>query len=132
MINQIDNPQTTGNKKIVIGIIILAVGTLLLLNQLNFLSFQVWAITWPLGLIGFGLYTGFKHNFKKLMWIVYTMVGLAFLLPNIIPAFSVGTLWPLGMIGYGVFILLRRNQRWNGQHWEKPAGNANNIDNNIQ
>jgi hypothetical protein len=76
MINQIDKPQATGSKKTIAGIIILAIGLLFLLKQFSLVTVPVGAVIWPLGLIGFGIYTGFKHNFKKLMWIVYIAIGV--------------------------------------------------------
>ena len=124
MENQINNQsQNTVNKKTVVGIIILVIGAILLLNQAIFFQFSLWAISWPLVLIGYGLYTGFKHNFKKSMWIIYTMVGVIFLLPNIIPSLSIGMLWPLIMIGIGVTYIVRRDQKWKGDHWEKRDDN---------
>jgi len=74
---------------------------------------------------------GSKHNFKKTNWIIYVMLGVIFLLPNIIPALGAGTIWPLLLIAFGVHQIMRHDQRWNGANWEKrndgTTGNINNI-----
>jgi hypothetical protein len=38
------------------------------------------------------------------------------------------------MVGFGLFMLLRRNQRWNGGNWEKVDNNKykNNTGNSIE
>jgi len=119
MENQLNNPQQgTTNTKTITGIILLSMGLVILLSRVSFFMFPGWLFSWPVLLIALGLYIGAKHNFKKLNWIVLTMLGVIFLLPNIIPALGISTLWPLLIIAIGVNIITRRNQRWNGNNWE--------------
>jgi len=118
MINEINNPEKHTNRNTIIGYLLLGLGAALLLNQVHLFYFPGWAITWPVGLIAYGIYTGAKHDFKKTNWILYTLVGVVFLLPNIIPALYI-SIWPMLMIAVGVFYLMRRNQKWNGAKWEK-------------
>jgi len=132
MDNQINNnPQPANNNKTIIGLILVGIGVLFLLKHVSFFFLPTYIFSWPLMLIAFGIYTGVKHNFKKSMWIIYTMVGVIFLLPNIIPSLSAGMLWPLLMVAIGITYLLRRDQQWNGNNWEKRNSNQyQNIDNN--
>ncbi|SDS26469.1 hypothetical protein SAMN05216490_0842 [Mucilaginibacter mallensis] len=131
MENQINNPQPAHNAKTTTGMIFLVIGLALLFKHIGFFLFPHWLFSWPLILIIFGLYVGAKHNFKKTNWIIYVMLGVIFLLPNIIPALGAGTIWPLLLIAFGVHQIMRHDQRWNGAHWEKrndsTTGNINNI-----
>jgi hypothetical protein len=120
MENQINTPQQgTYNSKTTAGIIILGLGVLFLLKDINFFLFPHWIFSWPIFLIGFAIYIGSKHNFRRSNWIALLAVGFAFLLPNIIPSLSFGMLWPLPMIAIGLFMVLRRNQYWDGANWKK-------------
>ena len=121
MENQINNPQSQGtyNSKTVAGIVVLGLGVLFLLKSLDFFLFPHWILSWPMFLIGFATFTGAKHNFRKSNWLVLLAVGFAFLLPNIIPSLSYAVLWPLPMIAIGLFMVLRRNQYWDGGNWKK-------------
>jgi len=130
MDNQINNPQPSANGKTITGIILLGLGVLILFKHLNFFFFPHWLITWPIMMIGVGLYIGAKHNFRKSNWIFITMIGVIFLLPNIMPGLYIGMLWPLLMIAIGVSYLLRRNHRWERDHWEKRDDDRS-FDNNI-
>jgi hypothetical protein len=136
MINQIDNPQNTINRKSLIGYVLLGLGAAILLKQTHLLFFPGWLISWPIALIVYGLYIGAKHDFKKSNWILFTMIGVIFLLPNIIPALGI-SLWPLLLIAIGVNFLIRRNHHWNGANWEKRtedtnSSNYHNFDNTAQ
>lgn len=121
MEDQINNPQPQGsyNSKTIAGIIILGAGLLFLLRAAGFFFFPHWIFSWPMFMIGFAVYTGSKHNFRKNNWLVLLAVGFAFLLPNIIPSLSYAMLWPLPMIAIGLFMVLRRNQYWDGASWKK-------------
>lgn len=121
MENQINNPQQQGtyNSKTIAGVIILGAGILLLLKTADLFFFPHWIFSWPMFLIGFAVITGAKHNFRKSNWLVLLAVGFVFLLPNIIPSLSFAMLWPLPMIAIGLFMVLRRNQYWDGANWRK-------------
>jgi len=122
MENQINNPQGTHhttNTKTITGIILLGIGLTVLFGRSNFFMFPGWFFSWPVILIIIGLCVGAKNNFKKSNWIILTMLGVIFLLPNIIPGLGISTLWPLFIIAIGANMLIRRNHRWNQDHWEK-------------
>jgi membrane-bound ClpP family serine protease len=116
MENQTNNSlQSAYHTKTIAGIILMALGVLLFFKGISFL----FLISWPMFMIALGLYLGVKNHFRKNNAIVLIAVGVAFLLPNIIPSLSFAMLWPLPLIAIGMFMLLRRNQRWNGANWEK-------------
>jgi len=123
MQNQFNNPQQgtqhTTNTKTTTGIILLGLGMASLFSRTSFFLFPGWLFSWPVILIILGLYVGAKHNFKKNNWIVLTMLGVIFLLPNIIPALGISMLWPILIIAFGANMIMRRNHRWNQDHWEK-------------
>jgi hypothetical protein len=117
MENQTNSPQQGAayNTKTIAGIALLGLGLLLLLKGIGFL----FAVSWPVFMIVYGLHRGIKTNFSKPFAVILIAAGLAFLIPNIIPSLSYAVLWPLPMICAGLFLVFRRNQRWNGSKWEK-------------
>ena len=68
------------------GIVIVAVGGLLLANQLGTIILPAWAFTWQMGLIVLGVYMGAKHVFKHPVFLLPIVVGGLFLMQDINPA----------------------------------------------
>ena len=126
MENQINNNPNSQNAKTITGIVLLGLGVLILFHQVTFFLFPAWIFSWPVILIIFGLYIGAKHNFRKSNWIVFTLLGVLFLLSDILPTVHIIVFWPAIIIAVGIHMLLRRNQRWNGDHWEKRDDNKDN------
>lgn len=99
--------KTKENGRIVGGLIIIAVGAVLLLRNTGF-YLPGWLFSWPMILILVGVYTGFKHNFKNNSWLIIMGVGLFFLIRKSLPGLSNEPLfWPLVIIGIGVLFILR-------------------------
>jgi predicted membrane protein len=121
-INDIDQQRRPGNGKVFAGLILLVVGSVLLLRQFDFPYFPDWLLSWPMLIIAWGLYVGTKHNFRDGKWFVITVVGLAFLADDNIKFFSVHDLiWPVIIISVGLWLILRRNNQWNQDKWDKKA-----------
>jgi predicted membrane protein len=119
-INDIDYQKKPGNGKVFAGLILLAVGSILLLRQFNFPYFPEWLLTWPMLIIAWGLYVGTKHNFRDGKWFIITIVGLAFLADDNIKFFSIHDLiWPVIIISVGLWIILRRNHSGDRQKWDR-------------
>jgi len=132
MDNQINNTQHTYNKKTIAGFALLFIGLAVLTKHIGFFLFPHFLFSWPVIMIAFGLFIGAKHNFKKSTWILITGMGILFLLPNIIPSLGIASLWPLLFVAVGINMLIRHNQKWNGQNWEKRNDNQfHSFDNNI-
>jgi predicted membrane protein len=123
-INNIEHQNSTGKGKVFIGIILLALGASLLLKQFDYPWFPHWLFSFPMWLIGIGLYVGAKNNFRKLSWLIMVVIGLAFLLDDIMPNVDVSAFfWPIVIIGFGIFLILRRNNNqldyWDKKAWKK-------------
>lgn len=108
----IENPNKPHNGRVMAGIIVIIIGGILLINQFNLFFIPGWLFSWPMLLIGFGLYLGAKHNFKKPVWVIMIIIGVASLFTeNIDNADRI--VWPLAIIGAGLWMVLR--------HRDNPA-----------
>ncbi|HEY8928620.1 MAG TPA: LiaF domain-containing protein [Mucilaginibacter sp.] len=120
MDNDIVQPKNPRNGKALAGIILLAVGMLLLVKQLDFFFVPNWLFSWPMWLIGWGLFIGAKSNFHKPSSFLLIVLGILFLLDdNIHNADRV--VWPLGIIAFGLWMILRRHHHFDKEHWKKSA-----------
>lgn len=105
----IEHQNASHNGRTIAGIIILIIGGLLLVDQLNLFFIPNWLFSWPMWLIGWGVYMGGKYNFKKPVWIIMILIGSAFLLTeNIHNADRI--VWPLALISYGTYVVLKHNK----------------------
>ena len=104
----INNPNKHSGKTMA-GIIIVIIGGLLLLDQLDLFFVPDWLISWPMAIIGYGLYMGAKYNFKKPVYIWLLVIGTAFLLTdNIDNADRV--VWPIAIIGTGAWMVMKHSK----------------------
>ena len=110
MNNDIINTENKRNGKIMLGIILLAAGGLFLIDQLNAFLIPDWLFSWPIILIGFGIYTGSRHNFQNKSWFILILLGFAFLLENS-GLFLSDVIWPTTLILLGLFVIFRNNFR---------------------
>jgi drug/metabolite transporter (DMT)-like permease len=107
------------NGKLVAGIIILVIGSFLLIQQMNCFFFPHWLFSWPMWMIGYGVYIGAKHNFRKAIWLWLVVLGTAFLLTeNVHDAGRF--IWPVSVIGLGAWMVMRHNEKAAG----KPVTDA--------
>jgi Domain of unknown function (DUF5668) len=106
----IENPRNHHSGRVTAGVIILIVGSLLFIDQLNLFYIPNWLFSWPMWLIGWGIYMGGKYNFRKPMWIIMILLGTAFLFTeNIADADRV--VWPVFIIGAGLWLVLRNSHK---------------------
>lgn len=127
------------------GIIIVAIGAVLLAGRLN-IDWLVpgWLISWPMMMIIIGLIIGGKSNFKNPAAFIMLGIGLFFLVQRI-THFNMGPfLWPVIIIGIGLWLLLdkrsgrhpfrgspnRYDRHSNDYEWDKrvPADRAGDND----
>lgn len=112
-------PQGQRNGKVIAGLILLAVGAVLLLQQLSWFFFPGWLISWPMFFIVWGLYSGAKHEFKKPGALIILAIGIIFLADRIIPGINLSrAIWPLMIIGFGLWMIMGKRQRWSRKDWE--------------
>lgn len=112
------------DNRMLIGVVIIAVGSLLLLDKLDFFFFPSWLFSWPLILIVVGFVIGARQQFAGIGWIVMVVVGGYFLVQDFVPyewnlrTYAV----PLLIILIGALILFRSTGT-RGRHdryWPTP------------
>jgi len=100
------------NGRMIAGALIVIIGTLLLVDQLNLVFFPDWLFNWPLILIGIGLYVGVKHNFQNWSWMIWIGVGLAYMLDDALPGLNAGDyIWPGAIILAGIYLIVRHGEK---------------------
>ncbi|MGZ3872465.1 MAG: LiaF transmembrane domain-containing protein [Mucilaginibacter sp.] len=104
----IDNPNKQ-NGKTMAGIIIVIIGGLLLIDQLDLFFIPGWLFSWPMWIIAYGIYMGGKYNFKKPVWLWLVVMGTAFLLTeNFDNADKI--VWPVAIIGTGAWMVMKHTK----------------------
>lgn len=118
MNNDIGQPNKPRNGKALAGIILLFVGMVLLVQQFNFFFIPSFLFSWPMLLIGIGLYIGAKSNFNKPTAFVLILLGVVFLIKDNIDG-SGHIIWPLAIISFGLWMILRKNHRFDKDYADK-------------
>lgn len=107
--------------KIAGGILIVTIGSLFLAKELG-VDLPHWLFSWKTLLIGFGLVSGIKHNFRNRMWMILVIVGSTFLLGDIYPDLIMKRfLWPIIFILIGLAMIFKPRSK-NGSHFFKYWG----------
>lgn len=116
--------------KVLSGLVVVAVGCVLLANRLG-ADIPNWVISWPMLLIAIGFYVGAKHSFRNLTWLIPVLIGSVFLIDRIVPElFFRPYLWPIAIIAVGLFIIFNPGKmggrRWGRQDsWGMGTGASN-------
>jgi predicted membrane protein len=122
MNNDIEHPHTPRNGKALAGIILLVIGAMLLFRQFDFFFIPNWLFSWPMWLVGIGLYIGAKSNFQKPSSFIMIGLGVIFLFNENVDH-SGHIIWPLAIIGFGLWMILRRHSSVDHDRWKKRYGN---------
>lgn len=94
------------------GLFLLAVGAVLLLKVSGAVLFPGWFFTWPVLLIAIGLFSGVKHRFRRIGWLIPVLIGGVFLMGEITPGLHLAPyIWPVLLIGAGLFVIFRPKNR---------------------
>jgi predicted membrane protein len=110
-----NRPRRDG--RILAGLFLLFVGAIFFLRELSFPFFPNWLFTWPMILITIGIYTGFKHQFRNISWLVLILIGSFFLIDQMDLGFNLHRFMiPAGIIAVGLFMILRP-RRWVHEDW---------------
>jgi hypothetical protein len=116
----IDNPSIPHNGRTTVGAIILIIGSLLLIDQLNLFFIPDWLFSWPMILIGIGVYSGVKHNFRKPIAAIMILLGVAFLFTeNINDADRI--VWPVAIIAAGSWMVFRPKKPVTGVPYKESS-----------
>lgn len=82
--------------------------------------------TWPMILIGVGIFVGLSDGFRGMSWAILVIIGGAFLTRDMLPDWNFDIyIWPLGVILIGLLVISgnhRRHYDWN--HWKFSKFNA--------
>ncbi|MFI5161647.1 MAG: LiaI-LiaF-like domain-containing protein [Sphingobacteriales bacterium] len=106
----IEDSRKTQRSRTILGAFVVVIGTILLVDQLNVVLIPDWLFSWPMILILIGLYSGAKHNFQNLGWLVWIFIGGAFLADDAFPGMNIGYFaWPIGLILLGGYFITRRS-----------------------
>jgi predicted membrane protein len=120
------------------GVILIIIGVLFLLSKIPETAhwFPHWFLSWPVLLIGLGIFTGVKSRFRSPAWVILCLIGGYFLLyQNNWVSFNLRPYAvPVGIILLGILFIFKRNRRCTPRHhgkfkhWQHPGGNpANNV-----
>lgn len=116
MNNDIEH-KDPNKRKTVAGIILLAVGGFLLLQQFRIFFIPDHLKLWPMWLVFWGWYVGAKNHYKKASWVLLLGLGIIFLITENVPD-SGRIVGPLAVIGFGMWLILRRNKHFDPQQWK--------------
>ena len=104
-----DNQRKKTGNGFWVGILILALGSLLLLDRMDMLEFPRWLFSWKVLLIAIGLIVGINKRFEGIGWLVLILIGSFFLLDDI-PGFPYDFdeyAFPIGIMIVGFFMVSR-------------------------
>ena len=126
----------TGANRFWSGLLLLAAGGLLLARKVG-ADIPDWMFSWYMVVIAIGLLISFKSGFRNIGGLIMIVVGVAFLLNDIIPdAHMQDFIWPGILIMAGIIFILRPNphvdhkkdwRNWK-QDWDNWENHANNAD----
>ena len=105
--------HTKGNRRILFGIILIAIGGIWILEQLNIIPSMMRdvLISWQMLLIVIGIFSLFSGN--ETSGYILILIGGFFLVPHIIevPWELRRLAWPILLVGLGVLLLVRHRHK---------------------
>ncbi|MEP6747245.1 MAG: LiaF domain-containing protein [Bacteroidota bacterium] len=125
----INNPQKKG--RVWGGLFLLFVGFVFFVKEADFFFFPNWLFSWPMILIGVGVYTGLKHNFRGAGWLIPVIIGGIFLVDRMDIGLDLHRfIFPIIVIGIGLVMILRpKHNGVNGwDNWGGPGRYRRNRD----
>lgn len=104
-----DSIDTRRSRKgIFTGLLIVAAGTLWLINSMGYYT-PSWIFNWPMIPLLIGVFSGLNDGFRRPVTWILTGIGIAFTIGDVfmIPFSIVEYFWPLMVIFIGLVILIR-------------------------
>ncbi|NQX41414.1 hypothetical protein HQN84_21360 [Pedobacter steynii] len=104
------NNNNKFNRHIIAGVIVTALGLLLMLDNLG-LNLPHWILSWHTVMLGIGLLIGYRKDFKVSGWLVLVIIGGIYTLKDI-AFFDLSRFTSaLVLIGLGAYLLLKPNKK---------------------
>jgi hypothetical protein len=122
-----DNKKTKNSDeaRVVGGLILVTVGAALFIRNMGYIDLPYWLFTWPMILILVGIYSGFKHNFSNMGWIIMIAVGSFFLVDDFLPNLKLEpAFWPLVIVGFGILFIIRPRKKNFRSEWRYTDKNG--------
>jgi predicted membrane protein len=118
--NDYNQPRHDG--RIFAGLFLLIIGAGFIMKELSFPFFPNWLFTWPMILIAVGIYTGIRHQFRNIGWLIPVMIGGIFLFDQMDFGFDMHRfIVPAIIICVGLVMILRpkRSRNWQRPEWSE-------------
>lgn len=107
-------PKHPKSNNAIAGLIIVAVGAVLLAKQLG-TDLPHWLFSWPMFLIALGFYLGAKHSFRNPGWLIPIAIGIFFIADDYFYDLNLMKFfWPVLIIGAGLFMVLKTRRKNDG------------------
>jgi predicted membrane protein len=101
------------------GVLLLLIGIVALLKA-ALVPIPYWIYSWPMLLIVIGFFVGIRHGFRGMSWLIFILIGGAFLADDIYPDFELRRYtWPFILIFLGLVFILRPRRSYAGCGQEK-------------
>lgn len=117
------NSPNQKSGKALVGLILLALGFILLLRSLDIFFVPSWLFSWPVFLIIIGVFIGSRQGYNRPSAFMPIIIGLIFLSNKVIPEMDLGRFfWPFMIIGLGAWLVLGRKKSINANdftNWNK-------------
>lgn len=120
-----DIQRSRRNGRVLAGVFLLFIGAMFFVREADYGIFPGWIFSWPMVLIGFGLFTGLRHDFRGSGWLIMVIIGSIFLVDHLNIGFDLHRfIFPAIVIGIGVTMILRPKRNysdgWFGnESWRK-------------
>lgn len=111
--------------KVWMGAIIVAVGGLLLLDNMG-LDLPNWLFKWHTFLMLIGIYIGAKQNFRNSSWLVVFLIGAYFTLNRALPDLNMSeVVFPIMLVVLGLFLIFKPKNRF--RRWKRGYEESENF-----
>jgi predicted membrane protein len=108
-------PRRRDDSSLWSGLFIILIGAALFVNM--FVDEPDWLFSWPMLVIGLGIFFGFKNGFAGPGWLITLGVGCFFLIDNYFIEVEIGRFfWPVAVIVVGIMMITKPNRRRNREN----------------
>ncbi|MDE3248162.1 MAG: hypothetical protein KGO82_05875 [Bacteroidota bacterium] len=118
-----DMHRSRRNGRVLAGVFLLFIGAVFFLREADLDLFPGWIFSWPMVLIGFGLFTGLRHDFRGSGWLIMVIIGSVFLLDKLDIGLDLHRfIFPAIVVGIGLTMILRPKRNFNDSWYSGPNG----------